>query len=270
MPEAANQRRHVRLSTMFRSPLLSDLPGIQHAFFSRRRGVSKGLYSSLNCGFASGDDKHDVAENRARAMADLGLPPEALVTASQVHSAAVRVVDRPWGQGRSPAVDGLVTVSPGVALGILSADCAPVLLADADARVAGAAHAGWRGALGGVLEATLEAMVALGARRPSVRAAVGPCIDRRSYEVGPEFPGPFLAAEAGDADLFAPAERRGHFLFDLAGYVRRRLERMGIGEVSRIEADTYGDADRFFSYRRATRLGDSGYGRHLSAICLAP
>ncbi len=249
---------------------LNDLPRIRHAFFTRHGGVSEGLYESLNCGYGSGDDKGRVGENRARAMARIGLEPDRLVTAYQVHSARVAVVEDPWPPGEAPQADALVTRVPGLALGVLTADCAPVLLADSKARVVGAAHAGWRGALGGVLEAVVEAMEELGAKRGTIAAGVGPAIAQRSYEVGPEFPGPLLEQSEDSGDLFCPARREGHFLFDLKGYVARRLARMGLVGVQCLPCDTCREPDRFFSYRRSRQRGESDYGRGLSAIFLEP
>jgi YfiH family protein len=245
-----------------------NAPGIRHGFFTRTGGVSGGLFASLNCGFGSGDDAAKVAENRGRAAEALELAPERLVTCHQIHSAEVIEVETPWRREAAPRADGMVTTVPGIALGVLAADCAPVLLADPGARVIGACHAGWRGALGGIVDATLRAMLRRGARLDGIAAAVGPCIGKDSYEVGPEFPAPFLAAEPGDADLFAPAARPGHFLFDLAGYVLRRLRRLGVARVAHTGGDTLTEEDRFFSYRRACLRHERDYGRLLSAIAL--
>ncbi len=249
---------------------LNDLPRVRHAFFTRRGGVSEGFYESLNCGLGSGDDKDKVAENRARAMTRIDLTAERLLTSYQEHSNRVAVVEGPRGPEAAPRVDALVTRAAGLALGILTADCAPVLLADAQARVVGAAHAGWRGALGGVLEAVVEAMEKLGAKPKSIVAGIGPCIAQRSYEVGPEFPGPMLEQSADNHDFFCPAPRQGHLLFDLKGYVARRLARMGLSSVQCLPCDTCGEPARFFSYRRACQRGESDYGRGLSAIYLEP
>lgn len=246
---------------------LNEVNAIRHGFFTREGGVSQGIYASLNCGPGSKDDSRAVAENRARAMALLELKPSALVTCYQVHSADVVVVDGPWA-GEAPSADAMVTTARGVALGILTADCAPVLLADRGGKVIAAAHAGWRGAIGGVLDNTVSKMVELGATRDALVAAVGPCINQRSYEVGPEFAAAFLADDADGATFFAPAAREGHFLFDLPGYVSRRLAKLGIGEVTRVPADTCRDESRFFSYRRATLRREPDYGRQLSAIVL--
>jgi YfiH family protein len=249
---------------------LNDLARVRHAFFTRRGGVSEGPYGSLNCGFGSGDDKAKVAENRSRAMARIDLEAERLCTVYQVHSARVAVADKPWPLDRRPKVDALVTRERGLALGILTADCAPVLLADVEGGVVGAAHAGWRGAVGGVLEAVVAAMQDLGAERKRIVAGIGPCIAQRSYEVGPEFPGPLLEQSADNGDFFCPAPRAGHFLFDLRGYAARRLARLGVGSIQCLPCDTCAESDRFFSYRRACQLGESDYGRGLSAIYLEP
>lgn len=246
-----------------------DSGGIRHSFFTREGGVSDGLFASLNCGLGSSDDAANVAENRGRAMAALGLEAERLATCYQVHSPDAVVVDSPWPQAERPRADAMVTRRPGVALGILTADCAPVLFADAEARVIGAAHAGWRGALSGVLEATVTAMIGLGAAPERIGAGIGPCIAQASYEVGPEFPAPFLAVDPASTDFFRPAPRAGHFLFDLRGYIERRLTRLGLARIEASGSDTAAEADRFFSYRRSCLRKEKDYGRELSAICLA-
>src|SRR5258708_2188666 len=210
---------------------LNDAAGVRHAFFTREGGVSAGIFASLNCGFGSGDAPANVAENRARAMRALDLGADRLVTCHQVHSADAVTVAMPWRREDNPRADALVTDRRGVALGILTADCTPVLLADAEAGIIGAAHAGWRGALGGVVEATVAAMVKLGAALPRIRAGIGPTIAQRSYEVGPEFPASFLAEDPTNAELFAPARRPGHFMFDLPAYVQRRPAPAGIAAL---------------------------------------
>jgi YfiH family protein len=242
--------------------------GIRHGFFTREGGVSEGLFASLNCGFGSGDDESKVAENRRRVAAALGLAQDRLVTSYQFHSAEAVVVERAWRREDRPRADAMATRVPGIALGILTADCASVLFADAEARVIGAAHAGWRGALGGVLEAAVAAMVKLGAAPRRIAAGIGPCIGKASYEVGPEFPAPFLAEDSGNADFFIDAPRARHFLFDLGGYVERRLERLGLGRVERTGGDTAAEPARFFSYRRACLRKEPDYGRELSVICI--
>jgi len=250
------------------SAALDEDTGIHHAFFTRRGGVSDGLFDSLNCGFGSGDSPHCVARNRAIAMARLGLPADRLVTVRQIHSATVVTVERPWRREESPRADGLATTVPGIALGVLAADCAPILFHDPVGRVVGAAHGGWRGALGGIVEATVARMAALGAARGRIRAAVGPCIGRYSYEVGREFPQPFVSEDPGNMRYFAPAPRDGRFLFDLAGYIAHRAARAGIAEVEVVGHDTLAEEGQFFSYRRACLRGERAYGRGLSAIVL--
>jgi YfiH family protein len=246
---------------------LNDIPTIRHAFFTREGGVSSGIYGSLNCGVGSSDDPANVAENRRRCAAAFDLPPDRLVTLYQVHSPDVVTVERPRTAGEPPPrADALVTATPGVALGILTADCVPILFADAEAGVIGAAHAGWKGAKAGVIEATVQAMTALGASAGRIVAAIGPCIAQRSYEVGPEFPGRFLDEDPANADFFAPARRDGHSMFDIGGYVSRRLGRAGVGMIQRCPNDTVSEEDRFFSYRRATLRGEPDYGRGISVI----
>ena len=249
--------------------LLDDSQGrIRHGFFGRSGGVSEGLYRSLNCGYGSGDDSEAVRENRRRAMNACGLPPAALCTAYQVHSAKALVVTEPWTRDDAPRVDAMATATPGLALAILTADCVPVLLADRKAGVIGAAHAGWRGALNGILESAVEAMQGLGARAGETRAVIGPAIGAASYEVGPEFPAPFLARSAQDEDLFAPAGRDGHFLFDIVGYVARRLGTLGLAAVEATGGDTCAETGRFFSYRRSVHRGEPDYGRNISIVAL--
>jgi purine-nucleoside/S-methyl-5'-thioadenosine phosphorylase / adenosine deaminase len=247
---------------------LRGIAGVRHAFFSRRGGVSGGLFASLNCGFGSADNADDVAANRARAAGALGVGADALITAYQVHSPRVAVVTEPWRQGDAPQVDAMVTQRTDLALGILTADCAPVLFADSEAGVIGAAHAGWRGAIGGVLEATLAAMTGLGAEPGRIAAAIGPCIAQASYEVGPEFPKPFLDEDPANARFFVPSARDGHFMFDLAGYCSAKLRGMGLAMVSWVRRDSCAESDAFFSYRRTCLEGERQYGRNLSAIVI--
>jgi YfiH family protein len=247
-----------------------DHPAVRHGFFTRAGGVSEGIFASLNCSLGSGDDIAKVAENRRRALAALALGPGALVTGYQVHGAAVAIVDHAWRHEDRPRVDGLVTRRAGIALGILTADCAPVLFADPAVPVAAAAHAGWRGAVGGVIEATLAAMEREGAQRARIAAAIGPCIGAESYEVGPEFPAPFLAERGENAGFFVRAPRPGHFLFDLGAYVADKLARLGIARVVRTGGDTAGEPERFFSYRRTCLAGEKQFGHLLSVIAIAP
>ncbi len=248
---------------ILRSDLLADVP---HGFFTRKGGASSGIYAGLNCGPGSSDQREAVALNRARAAAAMDVAPERLLSLHQYHSAEVVVVGAE-GWADRPRADGMVTATAGVALGILTADCAPVLLADRAAGVVAAAHAGWRGALDGVLEATVAAMVRLGARREAVVAAVGPSISQRHYEVGPEFFDEFRAEEAGLERFFIPGAG-DRLRFDLPGYVLHQLREAGVGEAGWIGRCTYDDPERFFSYRRTTHAGEPDYGRLLSAIRL--
>ncbi|MEO5336421.1 MAG: peptidoglycan editing factor PgeF [Magnetospirillum sp. WYHS-4] len=253
---------------MIAASALSGLPGVQHAFFTREGGCSAGLYATLNCGPGSKDDPEAVRANRGRTMASLGLDSGALVTVHQVHSSACVVVDGPW-NGGAPQADAMATRTPGLALGILTADCAPVLFADPEAGVVAAAHAGWKGARAGILEATVEAMVGLGARHESILAAVGPCIHQPSYEVGPEFLAALTGDDPANGRFFVPSGRDGHHLFDLPGYVAMRLESAGVARFEVLSRDTRREEKTFFSYRRATLEGQADYGRQLSAIALA-
>ncbi|HEX4111100.1 MAG TPA: peptidoglycan editing factor PgeF [Stellaceae bacterium] len=242
-------------------------PGVAHGFFTREGGVSTGIYASLNCGIGSGDEPDAVAENRARVARVLGIARDAVVTNNQVHGIAVVTVEDAAPARERPRADALVTRRRGVALGILTADCVPVLFADADAGIIGAAHAGWRGAVGGVLDATVRAMVALGARPARIHAGIGPAIAQASYEVGAEFPAPFLAQDRAN-DRFFVAAANGKFRFDLPGYVRAQLDRLGLGAIAATGADTAAEPARFFSYRRSRLQGEPDYGRLLSAIAL--
>ncbi|MCZ7676647.1 MAG: peptidoglycan editing factor PgeF [Roseovarius sp.] len=239
------------------------LAPLRHGFFTRRGGASSGIFAGLNCGLGSSDQAEIVQINRARAAAALGVDAQALVTLHQVHSADVAVIEGP-SPGRRTA-DAMVTDRPGLALAVLTADCQPVLFADAQASVIGAAHAGWRGALDGVLEATLDAMERLGANRGDIRAAIGPTISQAAYEVGPEFLDEFLA-EDGDNQRFFAGGGAGGYHFDLPAYGLHRLRTAGIGHAEWTRHCTYSDADRFYSYRRATHAGEADYGRLLSAI----
>ena len=240
-----------------------------HAFFTRQGGISGAAFASLNCGFGSRDNPTDVARNRAIATAHLDLAPERLVSCHQIHGTDIVTVERPWERTANPRADGMVTVVPGIALGILAADCAPVLFADPEAGVVGAAHGGWRGALAGVAEATVAAMTGLGARTERIRAGIGPCIGQASYEVGPEFAARFAAEDPESPAFFAMAARPGHFLFDLPGYIAARLGRLGLAAVERAPHDTAAEEELFFSYRRACLRGEVDYGRGLAAIALA-
>ena len=248
------------------TPALSGLPGIAHGFYARRGGVSTGIYASLNCGYGSGDDPEAVRANRERAVAALGHKAGEIATAYQVHGRRVVTVDAPWAPRAGPEADGMVTARRGLPLGILTADCAPVLFADSAAGIVGAAHAGWRGAIAGIVEETVAAMTAKGAQAGRIHAAIGPCIGPKSYEVGAEFPQPFLDRDPGNGRFFRAAPRAGHYLFDLAGYVKRVLDGLGLARVSVLERDTCAEADGFFSYRRTCQDGGGDYGRNLSVI----
>lgn len=242
------------------------LGGLPHGFLGRTGGVSTGAAASLNVGLGSGDDEAAIAENRRRA-AEAIAPGARLVGLYQVHSARCVTVTEPWDDAHRPEADALVTDRPGLLLGVLTADCAPVLFADRAAGVIGAAHAGWKGALGGVTDATVEAMVALGARPERIVAAIGPCIAQPSYEVDEGFRARFLAADATSAAHFGPG-RPGHWQFDLPGYLARRLRHGGIGTVEQLGLDTYSQEGRYFSFRRATHRREASYGRQISAISL--
>lgn len=246
---------------------LNQAAAVRHGFFTRRGGVSTGIYASLNCGLGSNDDRDHVLENRRRALAEIGFAEDALHTVYQIHSARVVTVSDPAADTRAARADAMVSDRPGIALGVLAADCAPVLVADADRGVIGAAHAGWRGALSGVVEATVAAMAALGARPGELIAVVGPCIGQDSYEVGDEFPQPFLDQDSANERFFANGRRAGYWQFDLAGYVLSRLRAAGVGAASALGADTYADED-LFSYRRTCHRGEPDYGRNLSVIAL--
>ena len=249
------------------SRALGALSGVRHAFFTRQGGASAGLYNSLNVGRGSKDDPADVTENRRRAAAWFGVEASALLTGYQVHSAIVLTADEPWGDAR-PEGDGVTTSTPGIVCGALAADCAPVLLADAEARVVAACHAGWKGALGGVVEAAVRAMQAKGAAPNRITAAVGPCIGPGSYEVGLEFLQRFEAEDRAAGRFFHPGETDQKRMFDLPAYVLGRLERAGVGQAEWVGHDTCAEEALFFSNRRAFLRGEGDYGRLLSAISL--
>lgn len=255
---------------MLRADLLAGLPGVRHGFFTREGGVSQGVWASLNVGLRNGDAPEAVALNRARAAAALGLRPEQLVTARQVHGATALVVDGPWDNAAAPEADGLVTARPGLLLGVLSADCGPVLLADPEVGVVAAVHAGWKGALAGIVEATVAAMTGLGARPERIVAAVGPCIAQASYEVGPEFVARFAETDPTSAACFAPGSSPFKALFDLKAYIGARLRQAGVERVELLPHDTCADEKRFFSFRRTTIRGEDRFGLQLSAITVAP
>jgi len=244
------------------------LTGIRHAFFTRAGGVSGGVYASLNGGTGSKDDTAHVAENRARMAAALGAEPRRFLTLYQVHSPEVVVAETPWPAQERPRADAIVTRMRSLAIGVTTADCGPILFADPKAHVIGAAHAGWRGALSGVIEATVLAMERLGAARGDIRAAIGPMIRQANYEVGADLIDRFAAEDHASSRFFAPAARDGHALFDLSGYVALRLARAGIGHVEDLGLCTYADPERFFSFRRTTHRAEPDYGRHVNAIML--
>jgi YfiH family protein len=253
---------------MLKAKPFEVLSQVRHGFFTREGGVSKGIYASLNCGYGSNDDGECVRENRARVALKLGAEPEKLLTAYQVHSPDVAVVTEAWTPGTAPQADAMVTAEPGIALGILTADCAPVLFADERAHVIGAAHAGWKGAIGGVLEATIDAMTRLGAERNRIVAAIGPCISKEAYEVGDDFRDRFVEADDDNAKWFAPSPNDGHFMFDLPGYAGARLEAADIGTIAVVGRCTYKEPKRFFPYRRTTHREEPDYGRQISAVML--
>ncbi|MDX2159303.1 MAG: peptidoglycan editing factor PgeF [Hyphomicrobiaceae bacterium] len=247
---------------------LTEIAGIGHGFFTREGGVSGGIYGALNCGVGSRDERAHVLENRRRVASYLGTQGEQLLTCHQVHSAEAVVVTEPFPPGALPKADALVTRVPGIALGALAADCAPVLFADPEARIIGAAHAGWKGALTGILEATIAAMVRLGARPGRIRAALGPCIGPDAYEVGAEFEDRFIETDPANARFFRRAAPQARPRFDLPGYVLDRLARAGLDTVESVTACTYSDEQRLFSYRRSVHNGEPDYGRQVSAVVL--
>lgn len=250
------------------SPLLSAIPGLRHAFFTRDGGVSDGIYESLNGGLGSRDDPARVAENRRRMATRMGVAPEHFLSVHQTHSPDVMVATGPWQGPSRPLADAIVTRTEGLSIGATAADCGPILLADPRARVIGAAHAGWKGALTGILESTVDAMEKLGAERTGIVAAIGPLIRQHSYEVGDEFVERFVEADMENALFFIPGVRAGHAMFDLAGLIRMRLENAGVLMIDDIGVDTYSD-ERFFSYRRSVHRQEPDYGRHVHAIALA-
>ena len=254
---------------MFKAPSLAGIDGVAHGFFTRLGGVSEGIYASLNCGPGSNDDAANVTENRARIARALGAEPGRLVSVYQKHTNTAVVAQKPWTKDKMPEADAIVTSTPGLAIGILTADCAPILLCDPEARVIGAAHAGWRGAKMGIAEAAVEAMTGLGAKPERIRAAIGPAISQGAYEVGHDYKEQFLAAEPDSEAFFIIDEGSGEPHFDLPGYVAERLARAGVGEVIDLGFCTYYDETRLFSYRRSQHHGEDDYGRQISAIVLA-
>lgn len=251
-----------------RSQALSGMGNVRHGFFTREGGVSTGIYAGLNAGLGSSDEPERVRENRARIASWLGRPDGAISTPHQVHSDCAVVIDRPLGETERPKADALVTATPGVLVGVLTADCGPVLFADPENGVVAAAHSGWKGAVSGIIENTVEAMISAGARRENIHAVLGPTIGPDNYEVGPEFEARFRASDSGNARFFRPSQRDGHFLFDLPAYILSRLAAAGIG-ASHTGHCTYADEALFYSYRRTTHRGEPDYGRQLSAIVLS-
>jgi len=252
---------------MLASSLLSAIPGIRHAFFTREGGVSDGVYDSLNGGLGSSDDPARVAENRRRMAEQLGVAPSHFLSVHQIHSPDAVVATGPWDGPVRPKADAIVTRNEGLAIGVTTADCGPILFVDPKARVIGAAHAGWKGALTGVLESTVDAMEKLGADRRGMIAAIGPLIRQPSYEVGHEFVERFIEADAENTLFFLPGERNGHAMFDLAGFIRMRLENAGVLMIDDLGIDTYAD-ERFYSYRRSVHRKEPDYGWLMHAIAL--
>lgn len=253
---------------MIQSDVLSAFPNIAHGFFTREGGTSSGIYEGRNCGLGSDDLRANVIENRGRTADELGVSRDHLLTVYQVHSPNVIVADKPWAADAAPEGDALVTAARGLGLSILTADCTPVLFADPEAGVIGAAHAGWKGAIGGVLEATVEAMTSLGADRAKISCSIGPTISQANYEVGPEFQKQFVAETPDNSVYFLQSARENHFQFDLPRFVADRLSGLGINRIDNTNLCTYADAKRFFSFRRTTHAGEPDYGRQISSIAL--
>ncbi len=253
---------------MLTSSIFANMDRIRHGFFTREGGHSDGIYASLNCGPGSSDNVEKVGQNRTRVAEEIGVTSSGLVTLYQVHSSSVAIVDQPWKQSDAPQADAMVSAVPDIALGILTADCVPVLFADPDAGVIGAAHAGWKGASGGVLEATIAAMEEMDADARRIHAAIGPCIRQQSYEVSNDFMKTIVALHMGNTRFFTKGMRGGHFQFDLPGYVYARLDNLGVGHIDDLSIDTYTDERRFFSYRRMTHRHEPDYGRQISVITL--
>lgn len=253
---------------MIQSALMTAIPNIRHGFFTREGGHSTGVYASLNCGFGSKDVEAAVKKNRDLVASRMGVGSEDLMTVYQSHSPDVIMVEATWDVRAPPDADAMVTRRPGIALGVLSADCTPILFADRGGRAIGVAHAGWKGAAGGVLEACVAAFEREGVRPADIQAAIGPTIGQANYEVGPEFLDRFLAEDQANRRFFAASPRDGHHRFDLPGYVKMKLERLGLAEIEDLDLCTYADEARFFSYRRATHRGESDYGRLISAIVI--
>ena len=255
---------------MIRSALLREIPHVRHGFFTREGGRSTGIHASLNCGYGSQDDVAAVEQNRDIVAARMGVEADRLLTVWQSHSPDVIMVEAAFDVRRPPKADAMMTERPGFALGVLTADCAPILFAERNGRAVGVAHAGWKGALGGILEASVAAFRSRGVEPRDLLAAIGPTIGQASYEVGPEFLDRFLAEDPANARFFAASPRGGHHRFDLSGYVKMKLGRLGLAQIEDLALCTYGDEARFFSYRRATHRGEPDYGRLISAIVIEP
>jgi YfiH family protein len=253
---------------MLQSQSLGRLEGIRHGFFTREGGVSDGIYASLNGGIGSKDDQALVAENRARMARALDVTPDRFIGCYQIHSPEVVIAERAWTHADRPKADAIVTNVPDLAIGVSTADCGPLLFADEKARVIGAAHAGWRGAITGVIEATVAAMEKLGAERSRITAALGPLIRQQNYEVSQNFVDEFLRDDEGHARFFSPAGRAGHAMFDLPAFVEQRIRQSGIGAFEDLRLCTYADPERFYSYRRSVHRAEPDYGRHINAIVL--
>ncbi len=254
------------LQPILAAPLMQE--GIRHAFFTRQGGASSGIYASLNGGQGSDDHPAAVATNRERMAGFMGVTPDHLLSCWQIHSADVVSVTKPWTRDQRPKADGMVTNRPGLCLAIATADCGPVLFADPKARVIGACHSGWKGALTGILEATLDGMEALGARRADIHAVLGPTISARAYEVGPEFVARFIDTNPDFAVFFTPSTKAGHAMFDLPALIGHRLQLAQVGSFTNLDRCTYGEPELFFSYRRTTHASEPDYGRLMAAIAL--
>ncbi|MBO6894173.1 MAG: peptidoglycan editing factor PgeF [Roseibium sp.] len=244
------------------------IDGVRHGFFTRNGGVSQGIYASLNIGLGSDDARDLVMENRQRVATDMGVDVNLLMSPYQVHSPDVITLSSPWQDGADRKADALVTDTPGLAIGVSTADCGPVLFADPKAKVVGAAHSGWKGAITGVLENTVKAMEGLGAKSDNIVAVLGPTISQKAYEVGPEFQKRFAEQDKANEIYFLPSEKPGHFMFNLPGFITNRLEELGLAQVADLAVCTYADEERYFSYRRTTHRQEPDYGRQISAIVI--
>ncbi|GHB30475.1 laccase domain protein [Pseudovibrio japonicus] len=253
---------------MIKVPELEAMQHIAHGFFTREGGVSSGIYKGLNVGIGSNDTREDVLENRRRVASSMGTTPEQLVTLYQIHSAKVLSVSRPFTQEDDKRADAVVTNTPGLAIGILTADCGPILFADPDNGVIGAAHSGWKGAMDGILPNTVEAMQKLGADPANITAVMGPMISQNAYEVGPEFTHRFLERSQDNQRFFVPSPKPEHSMFDLPAFIKAQLDKLGLKNIIDLELCTYADEDRFFSYRRTTHNNEPDYGRQISTIML--